>query len=87
MESRKRQFVVKAVPCFSDVSGVDFKFLNMPNDATLKVRQACIEALKRIGRLGTTDLCCTLDNSDVKVDVVSASTESSRFRPIFASLM
>lgn len=87
MESRMRQFVVKAVPCFSDVSDMDVRFFGLPQDAAQRVRQACVEALNRIELVRATDLRCTLDNSDVTVDVIATGSESPRHKPIFAMLM
>lgn len=87
MESRRRQFVIKAVPCFSDVSDMEIRLLGMPGDVTARVRQACIEALNKLERLGATELRCTLDNSDVTVDVIATGTELSRREPLFATLM
>lgn len=82
-----RQFVVKAVPCFSDVSDMDIRFYGLPQDAAQRVKQACVELLNRIELLGTTDLRCTLDNSDVTVDIIAAGSELSRRKPVFATLM
>lgn len=87
MESRRRQFVVKAVPCFSDVSDMDVRFFGLPQDVAQRVSQACIKALNRIELVRATELRCTLDNSDVTVDIIVAGSELTRREPGFATLM
>lgn len=67
---------------------MEVRFFGIPaGDVSARVRQACIEALKRLGRFGATDLRCTLDNSDVTVDIIATNTESSQRIPKFATIM